>query len=33
MEFTVQCPECYREFNLLHENDAEEWAGGHDCEA
>ena len=28
----VKCPECGRVFNLLDENDAQEWAYGHDCE-
>lgn len=29
---TVKCPECGRVFDLTDENDAEEWAYGHDCE-
>ncbi len=28
----VKCPECGREFDLLDEQDAAEWAYGHDCE-
>ena len=28
----VKCPECGREFDLLDETDAAEWAYGHDCE-
>lgn len=27
-----KCPECGREFDLLDETDAAEWAYGHDCE-
>lgn len=27
------CPECNRTFDLLNEQDAEEWHYGHDCEA
>lgn len=26
------CPECSRTFDLTDENDADEWAYGHDCE-
>ena len=26
------CPECERVFNLLDENDVNEWSFGHDCE-
>ncbi len=26
------CPECDREFDLLDEDEADEWAHGHDCE-
>jgi hypothetical protein len=26
------CAECERVFNLLNEDDAEEWYFGHDCE-
>ena len=29
---TVTCPECGRKFDLTDEDDAEEWAYGHDCE-
>ena len=29
---TATCPECGRVFDLLDENDANEWAYGHDCE-
>lgn len=32
MNSKVQCPECGRVFDLLDENDAEEWYYGHDCE-
>ena len=28
----TKCPECGRVFDLLDENDADEWAYGHDCE-
>ena len=28
----TQCVECDRVFDLLDENDAEEWYYGHDCE-
>lgn len=28
----VQCVECNRVFDLLDENDANEWEYGHDCE-
>jgi hypothetical protein len=28
----ARCPECERVFNLLNENDAEEFFYGHDCE-
>lgn len=28
----VQCPECGRWFDLLDEDDAQEWFYGHDCE-
>ncbi len=27
-----QCPECERVFNMLDDDDASEWAYGHDCE-
>ena len=27
-----QCPECDRVFDLLDDDDASEWAYGHDCE-
>lgn len=27
----VRCPECDREFDLADEDDADEWANGHDC--
>jgi hypothetical protein len=26
------CPECDRVFDLTNEDDADEWAHGHDCE-
>ena len=29
----VTCPECNRVFDLTNEQDAEEWAYGHDCES
>jgi hypothetical protein len=29
---TAKCPECGRVFDLLDEDDANEWAYGHDCE-
>jgi hypothetical protein len=29
----AKCPECNRVFDLTTENDAAEWAYGHDCEA
>jgi hypothetical protein len=28
----VKCVECDREFDLLDEDDAQEWYYGHDCE-
>jgi hypothetical protein len=28
---TATCPECGRVFDLLDEDDASEWAAGHDC--
>lgn len=28
----VKCAECNRVFNLLNEEQAEEWGWGHDCE-
>lgn len=28
----AKCPECERVFDLLDEEDAEEWYYGHDCE-
>lgn len=28
----VKCPECGRVFDLLDEDDANEWYYGHDCE-
>lgn len=28
----MTCPECGREFDLAFEQDADEWAFGHDCE-
>lgn len=31
-ETKVICPECEKEFNLLDEDEAEEWYYGHDCE-
>ena len=30
---TIKCIECGRIFNLLDENDAQEWYYGHDCES
>lgn len=32
MNLTRRCPECDRTFDLTNEDDAEEWAYGHDCE-
>jgi NOL1/NOP2/fmu family ribosome biogenesis protein len=29
----AKCPECERVFDLLDEDDANEWYYGHDCEA
>lgn len=29
---TTKCPECSRVFDLMVEDDAEEWFYGHDCE-
>lgn len=29
----AKCPECGRVFDLTDEDDAAEWAYGHDCEA
>ena len=29
---TATCPECERVFDLLDEDDANEWAYGHDCD-
>lgn len=29
----ARCSECGRLFDLLQEQDAEEWAYGHDCES
>lgn len=29
---TIRCMECERVFNLLDEDDANEWYYGHDCE-
>lgn len=29
----AKCVECSRVFDLLDENDANEWAYGHDCES
>lgn len=29
----MKCRECDREFNLLDEDQADEWYYGHDCEA
>lgn len=29
---SVVCPECDRVFDLLDEDDANEWSYGHDCE-
>ncbi len=29
----AKCPECGRVFDLTDENDADEWAYGHDCES
>ena len=28
----AKCPECNRVFDLLKDQDANEWAYGHDCE-
>ena len=32
MNFKAKCPECNRVFDLLNEDDANEWGYGHDCE-
>jgi hypothetical protein len=32
MKLIATCPECDRVFDLGHEDDAEEWSYGHDCE-
>lgn len=32
MRVAATCVECGRVFDLSDENDAEEWAYGHDCE-
>lgn len=32
MNLTMQCPECDRLFDLLDEDQANEWEYGHDCE-
>lgn len=32
MRTKVKCPECGRVFDLTDEDDADEWAYGHDCE-
>jgi hypothetical protein len=32
MKLIATCPECERVFDLGHEDDAEEWSYGHDCE-
>ncbi len=29
---TMECPECDRLFDLLEEDEANEWYYGHDCE-
>lgn len=33
MQFSMKCPECERVFDLLDEEDANEYYYGHDCEA
>ena len=33
MQTLVECPECHRRFDLLDEDDANEWFYGHDCES
>jgi DNA-directed RNA polymerase subunit RPC12/RpoP len=30
---TAKCVECGREFDLLVEEEADEWTSGHDCES
>lgn len=30
---TVECEECYREFDLSNQTENEEWFFGHNCEA
>ena len=32
MNLKLICPECGRIFDLLDDNDVEEWTFGHDCE-
>lgn len=32
MTFTAKCPECGRVFDMFDDEDAQEWAYGHDCE-
>ena len=32
MRTAIQCPECDRLFDLLDEDQANEWGYGHDCE-
>ena len=32
MNMTATCPECQRVFDLLDDDDANEWHYGHDCE-
>lgn len=32
MRASARCSECGRVFDLLDEEDAQEWAYGHDCE-
>jgi len=33
MNLNVKCDECERRFDLMDENEADEWYYGHDCEA
>jgi hypothetical protein len=32
MNFVMECPECDKLFDLLDEDQANEWEYGHDCE-
>lgn len=33
IETKITCPECKRVFDLLDEDDTDEWHYGHDCDA